>query len=182
MYTSDCTRSLILSLLLIAGFVNSALAGINSHPCVAEQPEDFGEFIEKFTTSASFQYSRIKFPLKTPIILVAEDGETEKTFEFTREKWPLLSEEVVKEERLLDEHGGIYVSAFVVDEPDHKEFEAGYEESELDLRLVFDRIEGKWYLTDCYTGWYGFDLVDMDLPEAIKEIQEANAAFVEEYP
>ena len=41
--------------------------------------EDFKIFLQKFTSSASFQYSRIKFPLKSPIILLKDDGETERS-------------------------------------------------------------------------------------------------------
>ena len=44
----------------------------------------FQSFLKKFTSSASFQYTRVKFPLKTPVTLLADDGETEKTFRFTR--------------------------------------------------------------------------------------------------
>ncbi|MCD8166677.1 MAG: hypothetical protein LUE93_11530 [Bacteroides sp.] len=89
---------------------------------------------------------------------------------------------MIKEERLLDEHGGVYVSHYVVDEANRKEFEAGYEESELDLRLAFDLLEGKWFLTDAYTGWYGFDLIDTDLPEAVNAVQEENSVFKQIYP
>ena len=72
--------------------------------------DDFKAFLEKFTSSAAFQYSRIKFPLKTPITLLADDGETEKTFPFTKEKWPLLDTETLKEERIVQDEGGVYVS------------------------------------------------------------------------
>ena len=57
---------------------------------IAQSGEEFKAFLDKFTSSATFQYTRIKFPLKTPITLLADDGETEKTFPFTKEKWPLL--------------------------------------------------------------------------------------------
>ena len=60
---------------------------------IAQSGEDFKSFLDKFTSSAAFQYTRIKFPLKTPITLLADDGETEKTFPFTKEKWPLLDSE-----------------------------------------------------------------------------------------
>ncbi len=32
-----------------------------------------------------------------------------KTFPFTRKKWPLLDSETMKEERITQEEGGIYV-------------------------------------------------------------------------
>ena len=67
---------------------------------IAQSGEDFKSFLDKFTSSAAFQYTRIKFPLKTPITLLADDGETEKTFPFTKEKWPLLDSETMKEERI----------------------------------------------------------------------------------
>lgn len=144
--------------------------------------DDFKAFLEKFTSSAAFQYSRIKFPLKTPITLLEEDGETEKTFPFTKEKWPLLDGETLKEERITQDEGGVYVSKFTVNEANHKEFEAGYEESELDLRVVFDLIGGQWYLTDCYTGWYSGDLPINELKETIQQVQEENKDFQETYP
>lgn len=79
------------------------LTTTNGH--AAATNEDFQAFLKKFTSSASFQYSRIKFPLKTPIALLEEDGETEKTFPFTRDKWALLGEDAFKEERITDEEG-----------------------------------------------------------------------------
>ena len=65
--------------------------------------EDFKIFLQKFTSSASFQYSRIKFPLKSPIILLKDDGETEQTFPFTRDKWALLDSETLREGRITEE-------------------------------------------------------------------------------
>lgn len=144
--------------------------------------EDFTTFLRHFTSSASFQYSRIKFPLKSPIVLLKDDGETEQTFPFTREKWALLDEETLKEGKTTEEEGGIYISRFTVDEPAHKEFEAGYDESEASLRVVFDRIGGKWYVTDCYTDWYNFDLPISELKETIRTVQEENKAFQELHP
>ena len=75
---------------------------------IAQSGEDFKSFLDKFTSSAAFQYTRIKFPLKTPITLLADDGETEKTFPFTKEKWPLLDSETMKEERIEDCYTGWY--------------------------------------------------------------------------
>lgn len=144
--------------------------------------EDFKTFLRSFTSSASFQYSRIKFPLKTPIALLQDDGETEVTFPFTRDKWPLLGEEALEEGRVTEEEGGVYVSRFTVDEPAHKEFEAGYEESEPSLRIVFERIDGQWYVTDCYNDWYNFDLPIDELEETVRTIQEENKAFEELHP
>ena len=130
------------------------------------------------TAEETFQ----SFPLKTPITLMTDDGNSEKTFPFTQEKWPLLDAETLKEERITQEEGGIYVSKFTVNEPTHKEFEAGYEESEVDLRVIFDLIDGKWYVTDCYTGWYGYDLPIDDLNETVKQVKEENDTFKELHP
>lgn len=116
---------------LMFSTVNSLAAG-----------EDFKTFLRKFTSSASFQYSRIKFPLKSPIVLLKDDGETEQTFPFTRDKWALLDSETLQEGRITEEEGGIYISRFTRDEPVHKEFEAGYDESEPSLRVVFELIDG----------------------------------------
>lgn len=143
--------------------------------------EDFKTFLTKFTTSASFQYERIKFPLSNSILLINEDDQ-EQEFPFTREKWPLLDKESFAEGRFAQEDESIYVAKFVLNEPERKEFEAGYEESEIDLRIVFELIEGKWFVTDCYNAWYSFDLpVDL-LDETIKEVQEYNKEFEKLYP
>ena len=69
---------------------------------LAAEEEDFKTFLQKFTSSASFQYSRIKFPLKSPIALLKDDGETEQTFPFTREKWALLDEETDRKSTRLN--------------------------------------------------------------------------------
>lgn len=144
--------------------------------------EDFRVFLKEFTSSASFQYSRIRFPLHTPIALLQDDGETEKTFPFTREKWALLGEDTFREERITEEEGGVYVSRFVVDEPARKEFEAGYDESEISLRVVFELLDGKWYVTDCYNDWFNFDLPISELEETIRLIEDENKAFEEMHP
>lgn len=144
--------------------------------------EDFETFLRKFTSSASFQYSRIKFPLKSPIVLLKEDGETEQTFPFTRDKWPLLDAETLKEGRVTEEEGGVYVSRFTIDDPAHKEFEAGYDESEPSLRIVFELIDGEWYVTDCYNDWYNFDLPIDELEETVHTVGEENKAFEEIHP
>lgn len=149
----------------------------------AQVEEDFKSFLDKFTSSAAFQYTRVKFPLKTPITLLSDDGNSEKTFPFTKEKWPLLDSETLKEERITQEEGGIYVSKLTLNEPKHKVFEAGYEESEIDLRVDFElQADGKWYVVDCYTGWYGYDLPIGELKQTIANVQEENAAFKELHP
>ena len=62
-------------------------------------------------------------------------------------------------------------------------FEAGYEESEIDLRVEFELLpDGKWYVVDCYTGWYGYDLPIAELKQTIQHVQEENAAFKELHP
>ena len=154
-----------------------------SHSLKMKGYKDFKSFLEKFTSSAAFQYTRVKFPLKTPVTLLADDGETEKTFPFTKEKWPLLDSETLREERITQEEGGVYVSKFTLNEPAHKVFEAGYEESEVDLRVEFELLpDGKWYVVDCYTGWYGYDLPIAELKQTIQHVQEENAAFKELHP
>ena len=161
---------------------NSSKAKVENESS-AQAEEDFKTFLNKFTSSAAFQYTRIKFPLKTPITLMTDDGNSEKTFPFTKEKWPLLDDETMKEERITQEEGGIYVSKFTLNEPKHKVFEAGYEESEIDLRVDFELMpDGKWYVVDCYTGWYGYDLPIGELKQTIQNVQEENAAFKELHP
>jgi len=143
--------------------------------------KDFESFLDKFTTSGTFQYSRVKFPLETPITLITENGD-EKTYTFTKERWPLLNAESFKVERTVQEEGAVYISRYVIDQPNHKEYEAGYEESELDLRVVFKLIDGKWFVTDCYNAWYSFDLPIEEFDDTVRQIQEENKIFREEYP
>ena len=183
--TSDVAWCKVASVLLLGVSLiscgNSSRAKAKNE--IAQSGEDFKSFLDKFTSSAAFQYTRIKFPLKTPITLLADDGETEKTFPFTKEKWPLLDSETMKEERIEQEEGGIYVSKFTLNEPVHKVFEAGYEESEIDLRVEFEQAaDGKWYVVDCYTGWYGYDLPIGELKQTIQQVKEENAAFKEIHP
>lgn len=161
---------------------NSSKAKVENETSVQAE-EDFKSFLDKFTSSAAFQYTRIKFPLKTPITLMTDDGNSEKTFPFTKEKWPLLDIETLTEERITQDEGGIYVSKFTLNEPKHKIFEAGYEESEIDLRVDFQlQPDGKWYVVDCYTGWFGYDLPISELKKAIQDVQEENATFKEVHP
>ncbi len=151
-------------------------------PVGAQSTEAFDAFLDKFTSSAKHQYTRIKFPLKSPIVLLAEDGETERSFPFTKDKWPLVGSEVFVEERIDQGDGSIYVSKFILVEPTQRVFEAGFEESECDMRIEFALVDGKWYVVDAYTGWYGFDLPAEELNEAVKHVQEENAAFKELFP
>lgn len=159
-------------------FVCTMLQGI----AVAQSSEAFDAFLEKFTGSAKYQYSRIKFPLNSPIVLLAGDGDTERSFPFTQDKWPLLSSDIFVEERIDEGDGMVYVSKFTLVEPAKRVFEAGFEESENDMRIEFALIDGKWYVVDCYTGWYGPDLYAEELNEAVKNVQEENADFKALHP
>ena len=167
-------RVMTLSLLLVLCFSMNHIS--------AQTSESFDEFLTKFTTSAKYQYSRVKFPLKNPIVLLADDGETEKSFPFTKDKWALLSSDMLTEERIDQGDGSVYVAKYIVMEPTKRVFEAGFEESECDLHVEFALIDGKWYAVDCYIGWYAFDLPAEDLNEAVKHVQEENAAFKELFP
>lgn len=169
-------NNLVICLLFLSLF-----ASISSLKAASGQ-EDFSAFLKKFTSSAAFQYSRIRFPLKTDIVLSADDGENEKHFPFTKKEWPLLDEEAFVEERNEVEGEGVYVSKFTVKQPTHVEFEAGYEESELDLRVSFDLIGGKWFLTDCYTGWYNFNILASEFRQTVLEVQTENKDFIKQNP
>ena len=81
----------------------------------------------------------------------------------------MLDEETLKEGRTTEEEGGTYISHFTVNEPAHKEFEAGYDESEPSLRVVFELTDGKWYVTDCYNDWYNFDLPTMNWKKLFRQ-------------
>ena len=98
----------------------------------------------------------------------------------------LVTDELVialVKERITQEEGGIYVSKFTLNEPKHKIFEAGYEESEVDLRVEFElQADGKWYVVDCYTGWYGYDLPIGELKQTIQNVKEENTTFKEIHP
>ncbi len=165
--------------LMIMFTINASLRASSVAPA---DGESFQSFLAQFTHSAAFQLSRIKFPLKSPIVLLADDGETEKSFPFTKDKWPLLDANAFEVERIEQEDGSVYLTHFVEDAAKTKVFEAGFEESEIDLRVEFLQIDGKWYVVDCYTGWYGFDLPASELKEAVKLVQEDNALFKEQYP
>lgn len=160
---------------LSALFLLSALNGLQA-------AEEFGKFLERFVSSASFQYERVRFPLKSSIVLLKDDGETEVTFPFTREKWPLLSADDLKEGRFDDEEGGVYIARFTSNDAAYKVFEAGYEESEFSLRVVFELIDGLWYVTDCYTDWYNCELPVDELEETVSQVQEVNRDFEAEHP
>ncbi len=169
-------NSLIICFLFLSLFAN--ILSVTAAPAA----EDFNLFLKKFTNSAAFQYSRIKFPLKTDIVLSLGEGEGEKSFPFTKNEWPLLDEETFVEERNVVEGEGVYVSKFTVKNPTHVEFEAGYEESELDLRVCFDLVNGKWFLTDCLTGWYNFSVLANELRKTVIEVQAENKEFIEQHP
>lgn len=147
-----------------------------------ERGEEFESFLSRFTSSASFQYSRVRFPLTSPIILL-DSNEKEKSFPFTKNEWQLLDSDVFVVDRSYhDEAENYYVSKYIQDDPKRKEFEAGYEESEIDLRVVFELIGDKWFVTDCYNGWYSFDLPAEELSETIALVKEENDLFIEQYP
>ena len=58
-----------------------------------------------------------------------------------------------------------------------------YEESEVDLRVEFElQADGKWYVVDCYTGWYGYDLPIGELKQTIQNVKEENTTFKEIHP
>lgn len=160
-------------------YLGSNVYGDNS---ASQDDKDFASFLSQFTNSAAFQYSRIKFPLKSPITLMADDGKSEKTFPFTRDKWPLLSADILKVKNETTPEGATYIAKFIIDQPAHKEFQAGYEDSEIDLKLVFDLIGGKWYVTDCYTAWYNFELSIEEYRDAVRQVQRENADFIKVHP
>lgn len=161
-------------------FVLLIAAGKVSH--AQQVPEDFTAFLAKFTSSASFQYSRIRFPLESDILLL-NDNEEEVAFPFSQEKWPLLEMESFNVGRtFLDEEESYYLSGFVLDEPERKEFEAGYEESDLDLRVVFVLVGGEWLVVDCYNSWYSYDLPAEELEEVIDQVKSENLLFIQTYP
>jgi hypothetical protein len=101
---------------------------------------------------------------------------------FTKEKWPLIDEEVLKAERIVNDDGSVYVSQYTEDTPAKKVFEAGYEESEIDIHIEFELIDGKWFVTDCISGWYGGDMMVSELKDAVRQVAEDNTAFREMYP
>jgi hypothetical protein len=173
------TKGLLLFLTAAALSIGIYAAGISSS---VQADRDFETFLNHFTNSAAFQYSRVKFPLKTPISLMSDDGTTEKKYPFTKEKWPLLTKEILKVSRTVSEGGGVYISKFTVDTPTHKVFEAGYEDSDIDVHVVFDLINGQWFVTDCFIGWYSYDMSAGELREAIRQVQKQNQTFINAHP
>lgn len=53
---------------------NTSKAKAESDVAAETAEETFQSFLKKFTSSASFQYTRVKFPLKTPITLMRTMG------------------------------------------------------------------------------------------------------------
>lgn len=144
-----------------------------------EADKDFNTFLKQFVSSAEFQYSRVRFPLETPIILVGADG-TEHEIPFTMEEWPLLGKDDLKVFKKKTPEG-ILFGNFSIQDKDHVEYEAGLEESELDLNVVFDLVDGKWYVTDCFNSCYATATPE-DIDGIIYEVQQANRKFMEKYP
>ena len=158
-----------------------AVLGFCSLATAQEQSgENFDSFLKKFTSSAEFQLSRIKFPLATPIFLIDED-ETEKEVPFAEAEWPLLSAKDLEVSKITTTDG-VYFGRFAVKEKDHVEYESGLEESELDLNVIFDLIDGKWYVTDCYNGIvYGAVSVG-EFDATVYEVQQKNEKFMKKHP
>ena len=50
------------------------------------------------------------------------------------------------------------------------------------LRVVFELIDGNWYVTDCYNDWYNLDLPIRELEETVHTMQEENKSFEELHP
>lgn len=163
-----------LSLFLLMQAVNLSAVMAQDEPDAS-----FDAFLKKFTSSAEFQYSRVKFPVATPIFLITANGD-EQEVPFTQEEWPLLGDKELKEFR-QETQDGVYFRHFTVRDKDHVEFEAGLEESELDLSVIFDLIDGKWYVTDCFNGIYGGIPVD-DFDATVYEVQQKNEQFIKTHP
>lgn len=144
-----------------------------------EPDKDFESFLTQFTSSAEFQFSRIKFPLNSPIILLDVDGNEQET-PFSADLWPLLE---VKDFTIgkYETEDGLFFGRYAIKEKEQVVFEAGMEESELDLIIHFDLVDGKWYVTDCYTGWYG-SLPIEDFDPVVYEVQQRNAEFAKNNP
>ncbi len=167
------------SLFAVSLFLLFQVVNLSSVAAQQEPDAGFDAFLKKFTSSAGFQLSRVKFPVATPIFLVDENG-NEQEVPFTEEAWALLGEEDVKEFR-RDTQDGVYFGRFAVKDKDHVEFEAGLEESELDLSITFDLIDGQWYVTDCFNGIYGgVPIADFDA--TVYEVQQKNEQFAEQHP
>lgn len=175
-------QSALFLFLVMLVTINIQGAIITNHPSSQRTDENFEEFLKKFTTSAKFQYSRIKFPLPSSIIYSIDDGKTDKEVPFSKEKWALLNADTFKEQRIATEDGAVYITQYTEKEPTSRVFQAGYEESENDLLIEFGLIDGKWYVVDCMTGWFNYDLNEDEMNEAINAIAQENKTFIKQYP
>mgnify|MGYP000361579058 CR=1 FL=1 len=176
---------MVMSLLAGISFIscgNSSRAKVESE--AAQTREDFKSFLDKFTSSAAVSVYSCQVSVENAGYFIGGmTGKLRKRSLLRRKSGRCLDSETLKEERITQEEGGIYVSKFTLNEPAHKVFEAGYEESEIDLRVEFELLpDGKWYVVDCYTGWYGYDLPIAELKQTIQHVQEENAAFKELHP
>lgn len=166
---------------LFAIFLFLLLQVVNPSLIMAQNESDasFDVFLKQFVSSAGFQLSRVKFPIATPIFLVDENG-NEQEVPFTQEEWLLLGEKDVKEFK-QNTQDGVYFGRFTVKDKDHVEFESGLEESELDLSITFDFIDGKWYVTDCFNGIYALVPIT-DFDATVYEVQQKNEQFAKKHP
>lgn len=146
-------------------------------------PKRISRYFSRNSHPAPFQYSRIKFPLKSPIILLKDDGETEQTFPFTRDdKWALLDSETLREADVLRRRREefTYPALRRMDLPIKSSRPDMMSRSLLACRFRFDRQ--KWYVTDCYNDWYNSDLPVSELEETVRTMQEENKASEELHP
>ena len=70
---------MVMSLLAGISFIscgNSSRAKVESE--AAQTGEDFKSFLDKFTSSAAFQYTRVKFPLKRRLLYWRMTGKLRK--------------------------------------------------------------------------------------------------------
>ena len=167
------------SLFAISVFLFMQVVNLAAVMAQNEPDASFDAFLKKFTTSAEFQLARVKFPVTTPIFLVDDNG-NEQEVPFTQEEWPLLGEKELKEFE-QNTQDVIYFGRFAVKEENHVEFESGLEESELDLSLIFDLVDGKWYVTDCFNGIYGA-VPAADFDATVYEVQQKNEQFLKKHP
>ncbi len=145
--------------------------------CLQSQ-EPFAHFIDSFAHSASFQYSRIHFPLKTDLLLYIDDKEV--NLSYTQDRWLLLGTDYLDATGRTDG----YFTRYTEDQPLRKTLVGGYPDSETVLQLVFESLDdGLWYVTDGYNDCYYSGVRNLsDMEEAKRRIADENRRFISLYP
>ncbi len=166
------------SLSFARGAQEKAVLTTDMTSCCWQMGEPFTQFLDSFVRSASFQYRRVCFPLKTPLLLYVEEDEINLTY--TQERWLLIGRDYIDATGRTDG----YFIRYTEDQARRKTLIGGYPDSETVVQLVFEYLDDdKWYVTDAYNDCYYSGIRTLtDMEEARRRIAEENRRFISLYP